>query len=80
LGSDHDFAQRNSCSDPNPGMLGAARVFCQFMLPAVHYRRDDERLLLARSSQTNWQIEWWDKADLSHLSPARWTSASAVTG
>jgi len=38
LGSDHDFAQRNSCSDPNPGMLGAARVFCQFMLAAVHYR------------------------------------------
>ena len=55
LGSDHDFAQRNSCSDPNPGMLGAARVFCQFMLPAVHYRRDDERLLSARSSRwTQW--------------------------
>ncbi len=24
LGSDHDFAQRNSCSDPNPGMVSAA--------------------------------------------------------
>ena len=23
LGSDHDFAQRNSCSDPNPGTVGA---------------------------------------------------------
>ena len=49
LGSDHDFAQRNSCSDPNPGTVGAARVFCQFMLAAVHYRRGDERLLSAKS-------------------------------
>ena len=47
--SDHDFAQRNSCSDPNPGTVGAARVLCQCMLAAVHCRRDDGRLLSAKS-------------------------------
>ena len=26
--SDHDAAQRNACSDPNAGMVGAARVLC----------------------------------------------------
>ena len=49
LGSDHDFAQRNSCSDPDPGTVGTARVHCQSMLIAVRYRRDDERLLSAIS-------------------------------
>ena len=33
--SDHDFAQRNSCSDPNPGMVGAARVL-PFMYDAAN--------------------------------------------
>jgi len=32
-------------------MVGAARVLCQFMLAALYCRRDDERLLLARSSR-----------------------------
>ena len=53
--SDHDFAQRNSCSDTNPGTAGATRVLCEFMLPAVHYRRDDERLLSAMSCRWRYQ-------------------------
>ena len=32
LGPDHDAAQRNSRSDPNPGTVGAARVLCHSCL------------------------------------------------
>ena len=51
LGSDHDFAQRNSCSDPNPGMLTAARVLCHSCLRRRIQVPDDDRRLPARSSR-----------------------------
>ena len=49
LGSDRDFAQRNSCSDPNPGTVGAARVLCHSCLSRRIQVPDNERLLSAMS-------------------------------
>ena len=49
--SDHDFAQRNSCSDPNPGTVGAARVLCHSCLRRRIQVPDNEQHLPARSSR-----------------------------
>ena len=51
LGSDHDFAQRNSCSDPNPGTVGAAHVLCHSCLRRRIQVPDNEQHLPARSSR-----------------------------
>jgi len=53
--SDHDFAQRNSCSDPNPGTVGAARVLCHSCLRRRIQVLDDERLLPAMSRRWRYQ-------------------------
>ena len=49
LRSDHDAAERNLCSDPNPGTVGAARVLCRFCLMQRIHIREDERLVSAGS-------------------------------
>jgi len=41
--------QRNSCSDPNPGMMDATDVFCFSCLKQRDKVSDDARLLSARS-------------------------------
>ena len=48
LGSDHDFARGNSCSDPNPGTVGAAQVLCNSCLSRRIQVPDNVRLLSAR--------------------------------
>ena len=53
--SDHDFVQRNSCSDPNPGMMGATDVFCFSCLKQRDNVSDDSRLLSARSRRWRYQ-------------------------
>jgi len=49
LGSDHDAAQRNLCSDANPGTVGTAQVLCRFCLRQRIHIREDERLVSAGS-------------------------------
>ena len=47
--SDQDAAQRNLCSDPNPGMLGTTNVLCLSCLKQRDQISDYARLLSARS-------------------------------
>lgn len=49
LGSDHDAAERNLCSDPNPGTVGTARVLRRSCLGPHVQIREDERLVSAGS-------------------------------
>ena len=43
--SDHDFAQQNSCSDPNPGNLVTTVVLCLSCLKEREKVSYDTRLL-----------------------------------
>ena len=53
--SDHDFAQRNSCSDPNPGMLGTTDVLRFSCLKQRDKVSDDARLLSANSRRRTYE-------------------------
>jgi hypothetical protein len=52
LGSDRDFAQRNSCSDPNPGNGGRSVCACSSCLGRRIPGRDDGRQVSARSCKS----------------------------